>query len=85
MQEPSDVKMYFYVDESGDPTILGRKGKDLMAEEKVSEAFTVGYVESSDPAKLSRALEELRAEIANDEYLREIPSLASSLPLMSML
>ncbi|MGA2545659.1 MAG: DUF3800 domain-containing protein [Rectinemataceae bacterium] len=79
MQEPSDVKMYFFVDESGDPNILGRKGRDLLAEGKVSKTFMVGYVETSDPGSLSRALEELRAELVTDEYLREIPSLASSL------
>jgi hypothetical protein len=79
MQEPLDIKMYFYVDESGDPNILGRKGKDLMAEGKVSKTFIVGYVETSDPAKLSKALEVLRTELASDEYLREIPSMASSL------
>ena len=28
MQEPEDIQMYFYVDESGDPTILGRKGRN---------------------------------------------------------
>lgn len=79
MQEAADLKMYFFVDESGDPTILGRKGRNLMAEGKASKTFMVGYVETSDPAKISKSLEELRAELAADEYLREIPSMSSSL------
>jgi hypothetical protein len=38
MQEPSDVKMYFYVDESGDPSILGRKAKALREDEELEMA-----------------------------------------------
>lgn len=79
MREPQDVKMFFYVDESGDPSILGRKGKDLMKEGLVSKTFIVGYIEVADPKPLTQALEELRMEIVADEYLSGIPSLSSTL------
>jgi len=79
MQEAADVKMYFFVDESGDPTILARKGRNLLEEGSASKTFMVGYVETRDPGRISRALEELRSELATDEYLKEIPSMASSL------
>ncbi len=79
MREPEDIRMYFYVDESGDPTILGRKGKDLLAEGSVSKVFMVGYVETANPKQIVDALNSLRTEIAADDYLYGIPSLASSL------
>lgn len=79
MQEPEDIKMYFYVDESGDPTILGRKGRNLLAQGLVSKVFMVGYAETSDPTAIANALRGLRDEIAADEYLRGIPSLPGTL------
>jgi hypothetical protein len=78
MRETKAVKMYFFVDESGDPTILGRRGKNLMNEGLVSKTFMVGYVEISDPKELTRRLDALRDEIVKDEYLSGVPSLAST-------
>ena len=71
--------MYFYVDESGDPTVLGQKGKNLLQAGVVSKTFIVGYVETENPAAISASLDNLRAEIAADEYLAAIPSLKQSL------
>ena len=79
MQEAQDIQMYFYVDESGDPTILGRKGCNLLELGLVSKTFIVGYVETAEPAKISRELTALREEIAKDEYLAGIPSISSTL------
>lgn len=78
MREPQNIKMYFYVDESGDPVILGRKGKDLMSEGLVSKTFIVGYIEVTDPHHLTSVLDDLRKEIVADEYLAGIPSLSST-------
>lgn len=75
MQEAQDIKMFFYVDESGDPTILARKGRNLLAEGLVSKTFIIGYVETSDPKTITYKLEALRKEVLSDEYLRGIPSL----------
>jgi hypothetical protein len=73
--------MYFYVDESGDPNILGRKGRNLIEQGLASRAFIVGYVETRDPKKITTALAALRNGIASDEYLRGIPSISSTLQL----
>lgn len=78
MQEPQDIKMYFYVDESGDPTILGRKGRDLLAEGLVSKTFIVGYVETAEPKAITSKLDTLRKGILADEYLNGIPSLSQT-------
>ena len=79
MQKTKDIKMYFYVDESGDPMILGRKGKNLLVDGNSSKTFIVGYVETDDPQSISHALSALRTEIGHDDYLVDIPSLSSSL------
>jgi hypothetical protein len=78
MQEVRDVRMYFFVDESGDPAILGRGGRKLMEDGLVSKTFTLGYVETENPGAISKGLVELRKEIAADEYLKGVPSLSSS-------
>lgn len=75
MQEAQDINMFFYVDESGDPTILARKGRNLLAEGLVTKTFSIGYVETPDPKTITRKLEALRKEILSDEYLYGIPSL----------
>ncbi len=79
MKEAQDVKMFFYVDESGDPAILGRKGRNLLEEGLASKTFIVGYVEIAEPSGLTKALTALREEIAHDEYLAGIPSISSTL------
>jgi len=79
VKQPADQKEYFYVDESGDPTILGRRGRNLLSEGVVSRVFTVGYIETSEPRQLFEALQSLREEIADDQYLAGVPSMASTL------
>jgi hypothetical protein len=79
MQETQDIKMFFFVDESGDPNIITRKGKNLLADGLVSKVFMVGYIETSDPKTIASSLRVLREEIGNDEYLSGIPSMSSTL------
>ena len=45
MKEALPQKMFYYFDESGDPKILGHRGKNLLQEGLVSKTFSVGYVE----------------------------------------
>lgn len=61
-------------DESGDPKILGHRGKNLLQEGLVSKTFSVGYVEMSNPHQLLVDLEKLRKELMEDEYLKAVPS-----------
>ena len=41
MKKTKDIKMYYFFDEAGDTTILGRKGVNLLADGKVSKVFIV--------------------------------------------
>lgn len=75
MQEPLDIKMYFYFDESGSPSILGHHGKDLVKAGLTSKIFSVGYIETDNPHELYVNLEKLRKELLEDEYLSSVPSI----------
>ena len=74
MKEALPQKMFYYFDESGDPKILGHRGKNLLQEGLVSKTFSVGYVEMSNPHQLLVDLEKLRKELMEDEYLKAVPS-----------
>lgn len=74
VKEPLAQKMFYYFDESGDPKILGHRGKNLLREGLVSNTFSVGYVEMSNPHQLLVDLEKLRKELMEDEYLKAVPS-----------
>ena len=76
MKKTKDVKMYYFFDEAGDTTILGRKGVNLLTEGKVSKVFIVGYLGIKDPKQFRKAFLQLQAEILSDDYLKDIPSVS---------
>ena len=44
---------YYYVDEAGDPTLFGRRGKeDPIAAGEVSTSFILGLLDVEDPRDL---------------------------------
>ena len=69
VKEPLSQKMFYYFDESGDPKILGHRGKNLLQDGLVSKTFSVGYVEMSNPHQLLVDLENLRKELMEDESI----------------
>ena len=75
MKETEAIKMFYYFDESGDPSILGRKGRNLVSEGLASKTFSVGYIQTDNPNQLKKDLEKLRQELMNDEYLKAVPSI----------
>ena len=75
MKKTENIKVNYYFDEAGDPNILGRKGVNLIEKGQASKVFMVGYFESKNPKELSKTIEDLRQEIINDDYYKEIPSI----------
>lgn len=75
MQSPADKTVYFYFDESGSPSILGRHGKNLL--DKNGHIFLVGYIQTENPHMISSEMEKLRKELMEDEYLHGIPSISN--------
>jgi hypothetical protein len=79
MKKQENKKMYYFVDESGDPNFLGKGKVDLVETGKSSQYFIVGYAEIEYINALSKKFSQLRDDIRNDEYLNQIPSVKSSL------
>ena len=79
MQECREGTTWFYVDESGDPAFYGKGGRTIVGEEGCSRIFLLGYVETADVTAIEGVLSSLRQQIADDAYLKPIPSVAKSL------
>ena len=71
---PPSTRHYF-VDEGGDGTLFSRKGKILVGTEGCSRFFILGVLEVSDPAVLKEYLEDLRAQLMDDSYFKNVPSM----------
>ena len=61
---------YFFVDESGDPTFYDKYGNYIVGKDGCSRILILGFVTPIDPAAIRKALINVRAEIANDQYLK---------------
>lgn len=65
----------FFVDEAGDLTLFGRRGRSLIGTEGVSTCFMVGVAALANPVQVADELDALRKELLNDSYLKDIPSM----------
>jgi hypothetical protein len=79
MKNPVDRDMFFYVDESGDPTFYDRHGNLVVGKEGCSKVLILGFVSTEDPRALRAALSEVRNDLIGDEYLKSVPSFRKSL------
>jgi len=65
----------YCVDEAGDPTIWGRRGKVLIGSEGCSNYLILGSVMIKDLAQVSLSLDVLRNELLSDPYFKKVPSM----------
>ena len=65
----------YYVDEGGDGTLFARKGKVIIETEGCSRFFMLGLLDVPNPTSLHRSFEDLRAQLINDPYFSNIPSM----------
>jgi uncharacterized protein DUF3800 len=72
---PDQPANYFFVDEAGDLTLFGRRGKNLIGTEGVSKCFMVGVAHVLDPERLNGEIAALRRRVLNDRYLKGVFSL----------
>lgn len=70
----SRIRSYF-VDEAGDPTLFGSRGKQLVGTEGCSKFFILGKLDIRDPEKLSADLTHLRTSLLADPYFQGAPSM----------
>ncbi len=68
-------KKYYYVDESGDPTLFSHRHKIVLGNEGVSDYFMLGLLSVGDPESLAAELEDLRHNLVNDPYFKGVPSM----------
>jgi hypothetical protein len=65
----------YYVDEGGDPTIFNRRGKVIVGTEGCSSYFLMGFLDIPNPVKLSNEMHELRQQLLQDPYFKNVPSM----------
>lgn len=66
---------YFFVDESGDPCFFNKRGECVLEKEGCSSILLLGFIRTTDPKPLRKAVLDLSDEIKTDEYLKDIPSI----------
>src|SRR3989304_2708348 len=66
---------YYFVDEAGDTTIFGQRGKVLIGEQGCSRYFILGVLDIPNPAVLQDELEALRQSLLADPYFKNVPSM----------
>lgn len=67
----------FFVDEAGDLTLFGKRGRIAVGEDGVSKYFMVGIAQISNPTFVDALLAELRTNLLNDPYFKGVPSMQS--------
>lgn len=72
----TERKQYF-VDEAGDPTLFGARGKVLVGRDGCSRYFILGLADSEEPLRLTADLAALQARLIADPYFKDVPSMQS--------
>jgi hypothetical protein len=75
VKKPVEGQNWYFVDETGDPVFYDRRGNLIVGQEGCSPILGLGFIETTDPATIRRAMTELHAQIAADRYLQAIPSI----------
>lgn len=79
MKKQQEKTVYFFVDESGDPTFYDRRGKLILGNEGTSKILILGFIKTEDPKSIRQAIYALQKQLSTDKYLQGIPSLKKSL------
>jgi hypothetical protein len=67
--------VYFFVDESGDPTFYDRKGNLIIGQPDCSPLLILGLVEINDPVPDRQSILKLQKELVADPYFKDFPSI----------
>jgi len=79
MKQKEHAKLYFFVDESGDPYFYNRDGEYVVGKEGCSKILIMGMIKVEEPENLRKPLNLVREEIRKDEYLQSVPSFSRSM------
>ena len=79
MKQAEQRPRWYFVDEAGDPAFFAKGKKIIVGTEGCSKTFSVGFLRTYDPQHIRDKLSEVRLEISNDRYLKDIPSITKTL------
>lgn len=65
----------YFVDEAGDGTLFGGKGRVIVGSQGCSRFFILGLVDIPDVVSLGTEMAELRATLLADPYFASVPSM----------
>lgn len=75
MKKTKPGSLWFFVDESGDPTFYDRKGNLIVGHPGCSSIIIVGFIETRTPEILRQAILDLQREVTSDPYFQDFPSI----------
>ena len=79
MKRAQPDKIYFFVDEAGDPVFYNKHGHYIVGREGCSKILLLGFIRTSNSQPLRQAVLSLKDEIGKDKYLEKIPSIKKTL------
>lgn len=75
MKKAKPGSLWFFVDESGDPTFYDRKGNLIVGQTGCSPILILGFIETQAPEAIRQAVLALHQEVINDPYFQDFPSI----------
>ena len=75
MKKAAPAPIFYFVDESGDPTFYDRKGNLIVGQPGCSTLLILGWVEIKEPEPLRQAMLKLQSELVNDPDFKGFPSI----------
>ncbi len=79
MKQASTSRVWYFVDEAGDPAFYGDGKKIIVGEQGCSKTLCVGFLQTRDPQQIRSKLAEVRLAISQNSYFKDIPSVQKSL------
>jgi hypothetical protein len=75
MKKTKPGSLWFFVDESGDPTFYDRKGNLIVGQSGCSPILILGFIETQNPDAIRQAVLTLQQEVIKDPYFWDFPSI----------
>jgi hypothetical protein len=75
MKKTKPGSLWFFVDESGDPTFYDRKGNLIIGQAGCSPILILGFIETQNPDAIRKNVLMLQEEIIHDPYFQDFQSI----------
>jgi len=79
VRKASENPAWYFVDEAGDPAFYGAGKKIIVGTAGCSKTLSLGYLHTRDPQQIRSKLAEVRLEVSESNYLKNIPTVRRSL------